>query len=156
MPGTGPTFASERIGSGAVCPKGCPATQRELCGEAARDLPPQLRQPRVADITGRSALWLQRHYPPSSAERVALIRLFQDAGLFMARFAPFGLRSRRARAFAPTGVPSASPPALPSDDRPDQRPGGQREECGRTGVRGCTCFGHSFPCRLFGAIHPVQ
>ena len=53
--GTAPTFAPERIGSGAVSPKGCPATQRELCGEAARDLPPPLRQPCVADITGRSA-----------------------------------------------------------------------------------------------------
>src|SRR5215207_1918201 len=53
--GTAPTFAPERIGSGALSPKGCPATQRELCGEAARDLPPPLRQPCVADITGRAA-----------------------------------------------------------------------------------------------------
>src|SRR5918994_1855198 len=52
--GPAPTFAPERIGPGAVSPKGCPATQRELCGEAAQDLPPPLRQPCVADITGRS------------------------------------------------------------------------------------------------------
>src|SRR5215208_5117939 len=56
LQGTAPTFALERIGSGAVSPEGYPVTQGALYGKAARDLPPPLRQPCVADVTGRSAL----------------------------------------------------------------------------------------------------
>jgi hypothetical protein len=74
LQGTAPTFAPERIGSGAVPPEGRPATQRELCREAARDLPPPLRQPCVVDTTVRSAPNCQSSVGSADAHRPNEVR----------------------------------------------------------------------------------
>ena len=40
----------------------------------------------------------RRHYPPSTAERVALIRLYQDAGFTLAEIGPLLVAASRGRA----------------------------------------------------------
>ena len=42
----------------------------------------------------------RRHYPPATAERVALIRLYQEAGFTLAEIGPLLAATRRRRAWA--------------------------------------------------------